>query len=442
MQARFISNTVKSLRLNDLWLWQGRLVIWGAAVLATWVLVLFNRLVDHTIAGFESLHTSHPWTPWLLAPLGGMLIVYLVNRFFPGSHGSGIPQVIVAQHAAGDISRLASIRIAIGKIFLGTAALGCGFSAGREGPSVQIAASLMQACERFMPRRFPVTRSDFLLAGGAVGIAAAFNTPVAGIIFAIEELGRRFEARTNGVLLTAIVFAGIISISLQGNYNYFGHLRVPNSSPDLVVPVLLLGIIGGIGGGLFSRLLLIGTGPWSGALGRFKREHPVLLAGICGLLVAALGMLSHGQTFGSGYIATQHSLQTGSTLPPEFPLLKYLATLVSYIAGIPGGIFAPSLSVGAGLGQTFATWHLFNLDLNMTACMLIGMSAFMSGVTQAPMTSFIIVAEMTDGHPVVLSLMAASILASLLARAISPPLYHTMAKRMIIAGKITIKAHH
>jgi H+/Cl- antiporter ClcA len=411
-------------------IWLGRAVIWITTAAATYVLMLFNRLVDVSISGFESAYAAHSWLPWLLAPFGGMLIVFCVVRFCEGAEGSGIPQVIVAQQTNGPLDKLTTLRIAIGKMLLGAAALGCGFSAGREGPSVQIAASMMAAAKRFIPDNFPVRRDELLLAGGAVGIAAAFNTPVAGVMFAIEELGQRFHSRTNGVLLTAIIFAGIISIYLQGNYNYFGHLRVPDSSEHLFVPTLLMGLCGGLFGGLFSRLILLGTGPWPGAAGRFKKNHPVLFAGACGLLVAAIGVYSHGTTFGSGYLNTQAALhQAGHSLPGNFSALKFLATLISYIAGIPGGIFAPSLSIGAGFGQSLASLHI--ADLSTIAWMVLGMTAFMAGVTQAPMTSFIIVMEMTDGHPMVIGMIAAAVLASVISRTICQPLYHALAHRMI-----------
>lgn len=411
-------------------IWYGRGVIWLTTVIATSILVLFNQLVDLAIHWFESACTEYAWLPWILSPAGGMVIVYCVRRFFPGAEGSGIPQVIVAQQLNGPLTKLASLRIAIGKMLMGAAALGCGFSVGREGPSVQIAACLMAECKQFLPSKFPVRRNELLLAGGAVGIAAAFNTPIAGVIFAIEELGQRFHPRVLGVVLSAIIFAGIISIYLEGNYNYFGYLTVPDSSAHILTPTLLMGVSGGLFGGLFSRLILIGTGPWRGLPGRLKTEHPVLFAGLCGLLIAAIGVYSHGMTFGSGYLGTQAALhQAGHQLPLDFAPLKFIATVLSYIAGIPGGIFAPTLSVGAGFGQTLSTLHL--AQLSTIAWMVLGMTAFMAGVTQAPITSFVIVMEMTDGHPMILGMIASAVIACVVSRVFSPPLYHALAHRIL-----------
>jgi H+/Cl- antiporter ClcA len=412
--------------------WQGRVLVWCAAAVAALVIVAFAQIVDLAIDAFNRLRQISTLLPLLLTPLAGMLIAYLTRRWFAGSEGSGIPQVIATlQMGPATLARqrLISVRNAIGKIVLGTAALACGFSAGREGPSVQVGASLMYAFRKLLPKRFPVHPHHLLLAGGAAGIAAAFNTPLAGIMFAIEELGRKFEERTNGVLLTAIILAGVISISLQGNYTYFGRLAVGEVSSRLFLPILLAGVLGGGFGALFSRLMLAGSAPWSGRIGEWKREHPIQFAGLCGLLVAVLGYVSDGAAHGSGYAYAQQALVGHAPLPFHYAVVKMAATLLSYLAAIPGGIFAPCLAVGAGLGQDLSLLHL--AGVGATAWMALGMAAFLAGVTQAPITAFVIVMEMIDGHSMVVSLIAAAFLASLTARLFSPAPYHALAHRYL-----------
>lgn len=127
---------------------------------------------------------------------------------------------------------LTSLKLAFGKVMLGIGALAAGFSAGRDGPSLQVGASIMHAFRRFLPAGFSVNPRYLILAGGTAGISAAFNTPLAGIVFAIEELGRRFEQKPNGAVIIAIVLSGLVSISLQGNYTYFGQLAVASSIKD------------------------------------------------------------------------------------------------------------------------------------------------------------------------------------------------------------------
>ena len=192
-------------------------------------------------------------------PLGLALVAWLTQRVFPGTQGSGIPQTIAALSISNidARNRLLSIRIATGKLFLTLAALASGASIGREGPTVQIGASIMHSLRRFT--RFSVADIDrgLILAGGAAGIAAAFNTPLAGVVFAIEELSRSFEERTSGTIYTAVIVAGVTSVALVGNYTYFGSTQasLTDSRMWLVVPVC--GFLGGIAGGVFSRCMLV-----------------------------------------------------------------------------------------------------------------------------------------------------------------------------------------
>ncbi|RUQ42315.1 chloride channel protein, partial [Corynebacterium pseudodiphtheriticum] len=220
---------------------------------------MFARLADLALMQFAQQTAGRPWLPFIYTPLVGILVVWLTTRFFAGAQGSGIPQVIAATrlaHQGKPVSRLVSLRIAFAKIGLGTLALTGGFSAGREGPSVQVAASIMHFFHRYLPNARVIRPEDLILAGGAAGIAAAFNTPLAGVAFAVEELGRKLETRTSGVLLSTIILSGMVAIAIQGNYNYFGHLDVQDVSLTIIAPAVAAGIGCGLLGGLFSRMLL------------------------------------------------------------------------------------------------------------------------------------------------------------------------------------------
>lgn len=358
-----------------------------------------------------------------------MLIVWLTNRHFASAAGSGIPQTMAAlqmDEKDDRTSLLVSLRIAVAKIMLGTGGLAAGFSAGREGPSVQIGASVMHAFRRFLPAGFAVDPKHLILAGGAAGISAAFNTPLAGIIFAIEELGRRFEQRTNGVIITAIVLSGLVSISLQGNYTYFGNLAVGTVDRNILLPVIVCGLICGVLGGIFSRTLVDSSRSMEGWAGKFRSIHPLWWAGFCGLMVALLGAISGGAAHGSGYSFTREMLSFGGEESWMYAPVKYLATIFTYLSGIPGGIFAPSLAIGAGIGNDLLP--LFADQHAAAAIYALCMAGFLAAATQAPITSFIIVMEMIDGHEMVLSLMAVSLIASMISRIFSPPLYATLAE--------------
>jgi len=406
--------------------WRTRVTLWLAATVAGLLVVMFARLADLALALFATQTAARPWLPFIYTPLVGMLVVWLTTRFFQGSQGSGIPQVIAATRLAAQgkpVARLVSLRIAAAKIGLGTLALSGGFSAGREGPSVQVAASIMHFFHRFLPNARVIRANDLILAGGAAGIAAAFNTPLAGIAFAVEELGRKLETRTSGVLLSTIILSGMVAIALQGNYNYFGHFNVQGITLDIVMPALAAGIGCGVLGGLFSRMLLWPQRHAQLGLWQWRRRHPVWFAGACGLLVAMLGWLSGGMSYGSGYTVTTQLITHDTSIAWHAPLTRFLATVITYFSGIPGGIFAPALAVGAALGANAADL----LHLAPQPMIALCMVGFLAAVTQSPITSAIIVMEMIDSHELVISLMAVALIAKAVSSRLGPELYQQLA---------------
>ncbi len=431
-QLNELSSSIKTAKLADFDAWHGRIIVWIAAATAGLVVVLFAQATEHAIEMFFKMQQTNWWMPLIVTPLGGVMIVWLTRKWFKGAAGSGIPQVMAALHQEsqnGKYPALVSFKLALGKVFLGVATLASGFSAGREGPSVQVAASVMHTFRHFLPYGFSVSPKHLILAGGAAGISAAFNTPLAGIVFAIEELGRRFEQKTNGVIITAIVLSGLVAISLQGNYTYFGSLSVDVIDKRIIIPVLFCGLVCGISGGLFSRILISTSGQMTGRIGTLRNLHPLWWAGFCGLVVAGLGVASHGAAHGSGYAEAQSILMGTADEAWFYAPVKYLATIFTYLSGVPGGIFAPSLSIGAGIGHDLLP--LFGAGNVDTAIIALCMAGFLAAVTQAPLTSFIIVMEMIDGHEMVISLMAITFLSSIISRVFSKPLYATLAEQQV-----------
>src|SRR5690349_18740266 len=235
--------------------WQRRAIFLLGGVVVGADAVALALLADKAQVAFALLLSQSRYASLIVTPLGFAIAVFVTNRFFPNSQGSGIPQAIAARHLTDQTARssLVSIRIAIGKILLTLFGLLCGASVGREGPTVQVGASIMFAIGRLSPRRQP----GLILAGAAAGVAAAFNTPLAGIIFGIEEMSRAFETRTSSLIIAAVIAAGLTSIALMGNYAYFGSspMALRNGVDWLAIPVC--GIVGGAMGGLFSRILII-----------------------------------------------------------------------------------------------------------------------------------------------------------------------------------------
>ena len=411
--------------------WSGRLVLWGGAACVGVLAVGFASLSDLAVHRFRALAHAHPWWPFVLTPCGGALCVWLTRRWFAGAEGSGIPQTIaeMSRPAEPGWRPLLSLRIIVGKIVIGVAAVGSGFSLGREGPTVQVGASMLNALHRLLPRGLHVARTHMLVAGGAAGIAAAFNTPLAGVAFAIEELTRNVEARLSGLIITAIVLAGIVSQAFLGKASYFGHIALAGSDRQMLLAVAVTALVCGTAGGVFSRMLVISSTSWRGRLADLRSRHPVRFAFGCGVLVAALGHVSGGITFGSGYAETRHLLEGSSTLAWYYGPAKFIATLIAYLSGLPGGIFAPSLAIGAGIGHDLAP--LIGQQAAPGMLLVLCMAGFLAAATQAPITSFIIVMEMVDGYSVIIGLMAVSLLSSGVSRIFSPPLYHTVARYFV-----------
>ena len=374
-----------------------------------------------------------PWAPLLFMPAGFALLAYCCERVFPGSQGSGIPQTMAAMDELGNKkqSRLLSVRIAIGKIVSTLGGLCIGASIGREGPTVQIGASIMHMFYGRGPFQTAETRRILILAGGAAGIAAAFNTPLAGIMFAIEELSKKHVFNANSSTLVTVIVSGLISLSLLGNYTYFGSSSAFLDWHSGFYAILLCGVVGGSFGGAFSRLLIASSFHFPPRLAAFARERRVMYAALCGLVVAILGVCTDGLIYGTGYEPTRLTLEDSGVLPWYFGLAKLAATLMSSMSGIVGGIFAPSLAVGAGIGNNVA--DLFPSLATHSALVLLVMASYLSGVTRAPLTSFIIMMEMTDSHQMLLPLMAASVIASAMSKLICPTaLYHALAKKFIL----------
>jgi H+/Cl- antiporter ClcA len=414
--------------LLSLRVWRARLLLWIAAGLTGAIAVGFAWIADVAQAGFARLYGIVSWWPWVAAPLGMGAISWVTRRFFSGAEGSGIPQTIFAlnRNAGAVGERLLRLRVVAGRVFFAAAALVCGASIGREGPTVHVGAAITQAIARWMPAGDPRTRRHALiLAGGAAGVAAAFNTPLAGVVFAIEELSRSFEERASGTTLTAVLFAGVVAIAISGNYAYFGEPRLYSSPQVVSLGVLVIALASGVAGGIFSRVMLACAAGLPGAVGRFQRRHPVAMAVLCGFALAALGALSGGMTFGTGYAEARMALE-GGALPALYAPARALAILFSFLSGVPAGLLAPSLSVGAGFGALLGGVVSHGGGAEFA---ILGMCGYLAGVTQAPLTSFVIVMEMTTGHGIVLPLMLVAAIATMVSKLLSPPLYRTLSER-------------
>ena len=412
--------------------WKRRLALWVGAIAVALAAILFAKASDWSYQLFQRMLSYGTWIPLIVTPIVFGLLAWVTEGRLRATRGSGIPQVIATLHIEdeGFRARMLALPIAAGKMVLTLVALAVGASIGREGPTVHVGAGLFYS----LGRRFGFTdakaASRFILAGGACGIAAAFNTPLAGVVFAIEELAGTFEHRFSGLLLTAVIVGGVVSLGIMGNYSYFGHVQASLPLGHAWMAVLLTGIICGLLGGLFARLILLSRHGPLAYIGRLRAHAPVLFATGCGLALAMIGLLSHNSVYGTGYDQARAFVQEAAATPGEtFGIAKLLANVVSYWAGIPGGIFSPALAVGAGIGHNIA-YLLPNVPA--ASVVLLGMSAYLSGVTGAPLTSAVIAMELSDNQNMAIPIMAACLLARAAASLFCPtPVYKDFAERMV-----------
>jgi H+/Cl- antiporter ClcA len=400
----------------------------AGAILVGLVALLFADLANDVIVIFKRWVAAIRWLPLILTPIGVAAIAIATRRFTPEGKGSGIPQVIAAtEEPEESLGTLISLRVGIAKLLMTAAGLIAGASVGREGPTVQVSAAVMARVHRLF--RVPIT-SGVIIAGGAAGVAAAFNTPLAGVAFAIEELASSFEQRVALLVMTAILIAGIVSLGIAGDYIYFGTMPETLGLGRTFVLAPVAGVLGGLSGGLFARLVLALTYNRERYLGPLAKR-PVLWALLCGVAIAVIGILT-GVTWGTGYAEAKAAVE-GAHETLWFGPGKFAATLLSTVAGLPGGIFSPSLATGAGVGNLLCL--LFPNDPR-GAVVLLGMVAYFTGVVRAPLTAVIIIVEATASRGMILPLFASALIADAAGRLVcKEKLYHALAREFASKSK-------
>jgi H+/Cl- antiporter ClcA len=395
-----------------------------AATLAGAVALFFYEIEQVGLDVMARSRSFSAFVPAILLVVAMVAITALRDRVFPGTDGTGIPQVMAALTVPAGRARDAvlSLRVIVGKILLLSIGLLTGMTVGREGPSVHVGGALMDFTARF--GRFPrsYVERGLILAGGGAGIAASFNAPIAGAVFAIEELGRSFEKRNASLLLRTVLVASLVPVAVLGDYVFYGKLQASIVSISGWGWVVAIGLAGGLLGGAFARALLEATKRWR----QVAFSHPWLASASLGLALAALDLASGGLTLGGGFDKTQTILHDGADVPLWFAPLRALASFVCLLSGIPGGLFDPSLTVGAGLGQALAP---LLPSVQKEAVILLVMVSYFSGVVQSPITAGVILLEMTRANDLALPILVASILAYEASHRVCPkPLYEGLSE--------------
>lgn len=412
--------------------WVDRAVVLCYAAITGLLVVAFTLLAErasHAFVAVSDAQAAGRYLPLLWTPSLTVALLWWTRRYAPGAMGSGIPQVVRALDddlSSSHRSGLVSLRVSLQKVALVSAGLLAGLSIGREGPTVQVGAGVMDHARRWLSTGSGLDAHDLMVAGAAAGIAAAFNTPLGGIVFALEQLSRRRSVSHSSLVVVSIVLAGLVAVSVFGNQTYFGRLRVQELTWAILAPGMLVTVAAGLAGGLFSRLIVVSTRGSKDVFSRARLRHPLRFAAACGLAVAAIGIVTGGATAGAGYAPTRAMLEGQAEMPGLFTLLKFCATWLSAWTGVPAGVFAPSLTIGAGIGHDVAVLVGVGPEAAIPLIAL-GMVGFLAATTQGPITAFIIVMEMVSGHTMVLSLMACALVASGVARLLTKPMYGELA---------------
>ena len=364
----------------------------------------------------------------LLAPtLAGLVVAALVQWFFPAARGSGVNQTKAALYI---YNGYISFRTVIGKFITAAIAIGSGHSLGPEDPSLQIGAGVAS----MVARRLRLSRQRLRLfapIGAAAGLAAAFNAPISAILFVIEEVIGQWSAAVLGSIVLSAISSVVVARWFWGPEAFFRIPQVTLRDPRELTAYAVLGVAGGISALVFSKALGY-LRPHLRSLARWTHFFQPALAG---LLVGAIGFFGFPQVMGPGYGVMDQAMhgQFAWQLLVALALFKILATTLSFSSGTPGGMFAPTLFIGAMLGAAVGSFekHYFpHLTGTIGAYALVGMGVLFAGFLRAPLTSVFMVLEVSGNYSIVLPVILANTIAYLLSRSLQPvPIFEVFTRQ-------------
>jgi len=394
--------------------------------------VVFRRLISFfQTLSFESIaHLLDPIQPFhllIIPALGGLVFGPLIYKYAREAKGHGVPEVMEAVALRGGRIRP---RVAIIKSLSSALCIATGGSVGREGPIAQIGSAIGSTVGQLFKLSDERIR-NLVACGAAGGIAATFNAPIAGAVFALEVILGQLHATYFGAVVISAVTADVVAHFFEGDLRAFSIPEYSLVSPWELIFYLLLGILAAIAAVGFTRLLYLSEDVWD------RIRFPEYLKPVLGALVLGLiGIISpkiagYPRVFGVGYETITEALLGKLALQMTLALLlfKMLATIITLGSGGSGGIFAPALFMGAMLGEAFGqifTQFFPEITAPPGAYALVGMAAFFSGAAHAPVTAILILFEMTGDYQIILPLMFATVISTLIARAISPESIYTL----------------
>jgi CIC family chloride channel protein len=354
----------------------------------------------------------------LLAPsLAGLVIAVLVIHVFPLARGSGVNQTKAALYIYNGYIPL---KTAVGKFITAALAIGSGHSLGPEDPSLQIGASLASA----LGRRLHLSRDRMRLiapVGAAAGLAAAFNAPISAVLFVIEEVIGRWTAGILGSVVLSAVSSVVVMRWFLGSESLFRIPTVELKRPSELIAYAVLGVVGGLASVAFSSGIAT-LRPRFKALPQWTQYFQPAMAG---LLIGLIAVLGAPQVMGAGYEYIDEAIHGQFTWQMLAILagLKIVATMLSFVSGTPGGMFAPTLFIGAMLGAAVGgAEHVFlpHLSWSPGTYALVGMGVLFAGFLRAPMTSVFMVLEVSGNYSIIVPVLVANTFAYLISRRLQP----------------------
>jgi chloride channel protein, CIC family len=360
----------------------------------------------------------------LFVPMGvGLLVAVLVQLVFPGARGSGINQTKAALYI---YNGYISFRTVLGKFITAALSIGGGFSLGPEDPSLQIGAGVAS----MVSRRLNLSRERlrmFAPIGAAAGLAAAFNAPISAILFVVEEVIGRWSAAVLGSIVLSAISSVVVARWFWGAEPMFRIPVVALKGPQELLAYAVLGVAGGVASLLFSKAL----GYSRPRLRRLPRWTFYIQSPIAGLIVGAIAFFGVPQVMGPGYNVIDQAMHGQFTWKflLALALLKIVATTISFSSGTPGGMFAPTLFIGAMLGASIGTFEKIffpSFPISVGSYALVGMGVLFAAFLRVPLTSVFMVLEVSGNYSIVLPVILANTIAYLVSRSLQPyPIFET-----------------
>jgi len=397
-----------------------------ASILTVIAIDFFLLSSTYAHHAFKHLIAKNPALSLAITPIAFVSIIYIAKYFCNYIQGSGIPQLIAANDSRNKSIRekLLSFRVAAGKIvFIFFGMLG-GAPVGIEGPSIHIGGSIFYGFNRFLKLKRKLLIHSLIAIGGSAGLIVAFNAPIAGLVFAYEEIGRNLKKQALILIAITSALVYMLAVLYRGNTPYLGDLSAYSLNIELIWQLIPLAILAGVVGGLFSKAVIY-------LITKFishTKARVITIALFLGLIVGLFNYLSEGKIAGSGHDEVLLML-AGEQLGVEFVLMKYFATLTSLASTIPGGLFMPSISIGAGIGSEIAPYYL---KIDAQVIIIMSMIAYLSAVIRAPLTATFVILEMSTAIHLLIPALLVAFIANWMSKLIfTQPIYEALAENYL-----------